>query len=408
MKRGGDSSVDDTLALMDDWGPEKVICVSDPRTGMKGVLVIDNTARGMGKGGVRMSPTVTVREVARLARTMTWKWAVADVFLGGAKAGIQGDPTAPDKEELLRSWCRALRKHIPSEYVAGLDMGMNERDAAVIQDELDDRGAAVGTPSSLGGVPYDELGLTGFGVAECTDAILSQVGLPLEGARVAVQGFGAVGHAAAKRLDELGAQIVAISTRNGAIVAPGGLDVARLLELRDELGDDLCEGYAGAERIRLGDELLLPVDVLIPAAGQDVIDERVATKLKARFIVEGANMPTTPAAQTILHDRGVIVAPDFVANAGAVVAAGVAMEVRRSALRPAVDPIYDLVSDKLRANVTNVLEAATAQGCTPHAAAVAVAQERVREAMRLKGRLPRQARSLPTAVPHAASQRLGS
>ena len=260
--------MNDAFALMDDWGPEKVICVSDSRTGMRGVLVIDNTARGLGKGGVRMSPTITVHEVARLARVMTWKWAMADVFLGGAKAGIQADPNAPDKEDILRSWCRALRKYIPSEYVAGLDMGMTERDAAVIQDALDDKGAAVGSPGVLGGVPYDELGLTGFGVAECADAMIARAGGTVRGARVAVQGFGAVGHAAAKRLHELGAQIVGISTRNGALVAPGGLDVDRLLELREALGDDLCDAYEGAERIRLGDELLLPVDILIPAAGR--------------------------------------------------------------------------------------------------------------------------------------------
>jgi glutamate dehydrogenase (NAD(P)+) len=89
---------EDVLSLMDEWGPEKVVCVSDRRSGMRGVLVLDNTARGMGKGGTRMSPTLTVREVARLARTMTWKWAAVDLFHGGAKAGILGDPSAPDKE----------------------------------------------------------------------------------------------------------------------------------------------------------------------------------------------------------------------------------------------------------------------------------------------------------------------
>jgi glutamate dehydrogenase (NAD(P)+) len=143
----------DVLSLMDEWGPEKVVCVSDRRTGMRGVLVLDNTALGMGKGGTRMSPTLTVREVARLARTMTWKWAAVGLYHGGAKAGILANPEAPGKEEVLRAFARALADEVPKEYVFGLDMGLTERDAAVFVDELGDRGAAVGLPRELGGVP---------------------------------------------------------------------------------------------------------------------------------------------------------------------------------------------------------------------------------------------------------------
>src|SRR5919108_4441659 len=125
--------VADVFALMDGWGPEKVVCVSDRRTGMRGVLVLDNTARGMGKGGTRMSPTLSVTEVARLARVMTWKWAGVDLFFGGAKAGIKFDPAAPDKEAALRSFGRSLSSEVPEEYVFGLDMGLTEHDAAIIQ-----------------------------------------------------------------------------------------------------------------------------------------------------------------------------------------------------------------------------------------------------------------------------------
>ena len=148
---------EDVLSLRDEWGPEKVVCVSDGRSGMRGVLVLDNTARGMGKGNTRMSPTLTVREVARLARTMTWKWAAVDLFHGGAKAGILGNRKASNKEEVLRAFARALSNEVPAEYVFGLDMGLTEQDAAVLLDELGDRGAAVGLPRALGGWPYDEL-----------------------------------------------------------------------------------------------------------------------------------------------------------------------------------------------------------------------------------------------------------
>ena len=159
-----------TLQLIDEWGPEKVVCVSDRRSGMRGVLVIDNSARGVGKGGTRMSPNLSVTEVARLARTMTWKWAAVDLFHGGAKAGIIGDPHASNKEAVLRAFARALANEVPAEYVFGLDMGLTEHDAAIFVDELGDRGAAVGLPRALGGLPYDELGVTGYGVAEATDA----------------------------------------------------------------------------------------------------------------------------------------------------------------------------------------------------------------------------------------------
>lgn len=379
----------EVFEIMDEWGPEQVICVSDTRTGMKGVMVIDNTARGMGKGGTRMSPTVTIKEVARLARVMTWKWAGVDIFFGGAKCGIVADPKAPNKEEVLRSWARALKRHIPADYVLGLDMGMEERDAAVVQDELGDRGAAVGSPYELGGVPYDELGLTGFGVAEAADTACEVHGFELKGARVALQGFGAVGHAAAKRFAELGAVVVSVSTAEGALHDPDGLDVSSLLELKKEFGDSLVEKYEGGTRVDLGQELMVDAEVIVPAARQDVLDENDVVALKGKVLVEGANLPTNQRAQEILNERGITVIPDFIANAGAVVGAGVAMDARYSAFRPDANAILELISDKMRANAKSVVEAARSKGVTTHVAATQLSQERVRAAMELKGRLPR-------------------
>jgi glutamate dehydrogenase (NAD(P)+) len=380
----------DILASMDEWGPEKIVCVSDQKTGMKGVLVIDNTARGMGKGGTRMSPSVTVEEIARLARVMTWKWAMIDVFFGGAKAGIVGDPTAPDKEEVLRAWAWALRKHIPSDYVLGLDMGLEERDAAIVQDILGDRGAAVGSPRELGGVPYDELGLTGFGVAEAAEAACEHIGRELKGARVAIQGFGAVGHAAAKRFVELGAVVVAVSSVVGVRYDPDGLDVEELLKLRQAGGDDAAvTEYGEGRQLPLGDEIGLDVDIFVPAARQDVIDENNVKDIKASLVVEGANLPMSAAAQEYLKEKSVPVVPDFIANAGAVVGAGVAMDTRYSSMPPDPEDIFKLISDKLRANTALVLKEAQAAGEKSHDTALRLAQERVAVAMELKGRRPR-------------------
>ncbi|WP_246843457.1 Glu/Leu/Phe/Val dehydrogenase [Allokutzneria sp. NRRL B-24872] len=374
--------------LIDEWGPEKVVVVSDSRTGMRGALVIDNTARGMGKGGTRMSPTVSVAEVARLARVMTWKWAGVDLFYGGAKAGIRFDPASPDKEAALRAFVRRLSNEVPREYVLGLDMGLTERDAAIVQDELGDRGAAVGTPAELGGVPYDELGVTGFGVAETACAASAVIGVSLAGARVSIQGFGAVGWAAAKRFAELGASVVAVSTVEGVLHDPSGLDVARLLELRAVDGDAVVRSYGGSV-LAPGEELLVDAEVLVPAAVQDVLSEELAGQVKARLVVEGANLPTTPAAQRVLAERGIAVVPDFVANAGGVVAAGFAMDARYSAFRPEPAEIFATISAKLRANTELVLVEAARQRCTTHVAARELAQGRVRTAMELRGRLSR-------------------
>lgn len=371
----------DDLSVMDEWGPEKIVCVSDTRTGMRGVLVIDNTARGPGKGGTRMSPSLTVAEVVRLARVMTWKWAAVDLYFGGAKAGIRADPGARDREAVLRAFVRALANEVPSQYVLGLDMGLTERDAAIVQDELGDRGAAVGAPRELGGVPYDEWGVTGFGVAEAADAAAAHRGLDLRDARVVVQGFGAVGTAAAARVAALGARVVAVSDVDTVVYDPDGLDVGELVAARAPLRD------AGGRQLAPGAELGLEAEILIPAATQDVIGVETARELACQIVVEGANLPITPPAQEVLAARGVTVVPDFIANAGGVVAAAYAMDARRSPFAPEPDAIFEAVAARMRANATTVLEESARTGETTHTAARRLAAARVRAAMELKSRL---------------------
>lgn len=376
----------DTLQLIDEWGPEKVVCVSDRRSGMRGVLVVDNSARGVGKGGTRMAPNLSVGEVARLARTMTWKWAAVDLFHGGAKAGILGDPAAPNKEEVLRAFARALANEVPAEYVFGLDMGLVEKDAAIFVDELGDRGAAVGLPGVLGGLPYDELGVTGYGVAEATDAAATAIALPLEGARVAVQGFGAVGQAAAERLVELGAVITAVSTAAGAVVDTDGIDLPRLVSLRRELGDACVIEYGGA--LDPSAALVTDAQILVAAAREDVIDTDLAASTDARLVVEGANMPTTPGALEVLDARGVTVVPDFIANAGGIVAAAHSMDARYSPFTVSPGDVFPMISTKIRQNTLTVLTEAVDRGLSTHAAARTIAQQRVRAAMMLRGQIP--------------------
>ena len=383
----------DPLVSIDHWGPEKVVVVSDRKSGMRGVLVIDNTARGTGKGGTRMSPTVTVAEVCRLARTMTWKWAAVDLFHGGAKAGILGDPHSPDKERILRAFARALADEVPKHYAFGLDMGLAEEDAAIFVDELNDRGASTGLPRDLGGLPYDQLGVTGYGVAEAADAAAAHVGIDLKNARVAVQGFGAVGRATVERLHALGAQVTAVSTAAGYIHDPHGLDVPSLVAGAREAGDEALKDYASfsAEAQNL---LTVPVDVLIPAATADVITGQVASSTTAKLIVEGANLPTTARAREVLHQRDIAVVPDFIANAGGIIAAAHSSDARYSPF--VVDPgsVFTMISEKLRANAVQVVADSQSMNIPAQDAAHRLAQARVMAAMQARGFTPQ-----PSAVP---------
>lgn len=202
-----------------------------------------------------------------------------------------------------------------------------------------------------------------------------------------IQGFGAVGVAAAERLHELGAQVVAVSTSEGAIHAPDGLDVPALLRARSEWGDALIHHVDGVKRLATGEELTLAADVLIPAARQDVVDAATARELSVSVVAEGANLPLTAEAQTVLAERGVSVVPDFIANAGGVVAAAYAMDARSSVFPVEPGPIRAAVSERLRANTLHVLDESARGALTTHAAARGLAERRVRTAMELSGRV---------------------
>lgn len=379
----------DVFEWMDEFGPEKIIAVHDTRTGMMGMLVIDNTARGPGKGGCRMDPHMSLLDCFRLARTMTWKWAMADVFLGGAKAGIRNDPKSPRKEEIIRAYVRKIRKFLPDEYVFGNDMGFAERDGAIALDEAEDMRAAVGTPAELGGLPYDELGLTGYGLVEAAECAAPFAGIELGRATVSIQGFGAVGAFAAKFIREKGARVVAVSSVEGTLYDPQGLDVDRLLALREEHGDGAVKKYGHGKEIPLGQELELPVDILVPAATGDQIREQNMERVKARMVVEGANFPATEAAQRYFFEKGVLDVPDFVANAGAVMGAGQAMDNRFSCDILEPQAVYDTVKRKMWKNVAAVLKESKESRRPPREVALSMAKERVRKAMELRGRIPK-------------------
>ncbi len=358
------------FSLADGLGPAKVIHVHEPRIGLKGILVIDNVAAGTAIGGLRMASDVSLEECARLARAMTLKNAAATLAHGGGKSVLFGDPRMEParKEQLVRGFAHALRNE--SDYIFGPDMGTDETCMAWIKDEI---GRSVGLPREVGGIPLDEIGATGWGVFHAADVAAPYLGLALSGARVAIQGFGAVGKHAARFLAEKGALLVAASDSTGTIHDRAGLNVATLTALK-ESGRAVCD-YAGGTRLGRDDIIGIDCDIWIPAARPDVLSEANIGLLRTKLIVQGANIPVTAGAERMLHQRGVLNIPDFIANAGGVICA--AMEYRGSSQTQ----VFAMIEEKIRANTRAILEASVAANVPPREAALQLARERVNKAM---------------------------
>jgi glutamate dehydrogenase (NAD(P)+) len=360
----------DIFALADDLGPLKVIHVREPSVGLRAVLVVDNVAAGPSIGGIRMAPDVSAQECARLARAMTLKNAAAGLPHGGGKLVVYADPKMPKdrKQTLMRALARSLEE--VEQYVFAPDMGTDEECMAWIKDEVD---RVVGLPREVGGIPLDEIGATGFGLRQVVDVALRYCDFELAGARLVVQGFGAVGKHVSRFLTADGARLVAVADSAGAIHNPDGLDVDVLLQLKAR-GRSVVD-YADAQTIERDAVVGVACDIWIPAARPDVVNEDNVGQLNTRLVVEGANIPFTPAAERYLHEQGVLCVPDFIANAGGVICA--AMEYHGASESAALDTI----EEKLRRNTEQVLERARSENILPRQAAVELAEERVRRAM---------------------------
>jgi len=357
----------------DDLGPSKIIHVYEPSIGLKGILVVDNVATGPSIGGVRMAEDVTVEECIRLARAMTLKNAAAGLPHGGGKAVLVGDPkmARKPKEKLLRAMASSLRN--VEEYIFAPDMGTDEECMAWVRDEI---GRVVGLPRELGGIPLDQIGATGWGISHATDVALNYCDFDIKNARVVIQGFGAVGQHAARHLSGMGAHIVAVADSHGAIFNPHGLNLEALFELK-KTGHSVAE-FLDGEKMERDDVVGVECDIWIPAARPDVIHADNVGKLKTRLMIQGANIPVTADAERVLHERGVLVVPDFIANAGGVSCA--AMEYRGAS----ESVVFAAIEEKVRRNTEQVLEAAREQKILPRQAAVELALERVRKVMDMR------------------------
>ncbi|MBN2331725.1 MAG: Glu/Leu/Phe/Val dehydrogenase [Deltaproteobacteria bacterium] len=354
----------------DELGPEKIIHVYQPALGLKAVLVVDNTAAGPALGGIRMAPDVSTVECFRLARAMTFKNAAAGLPHGGGKMVVFADPKMEPaaKEQLMRALACSLKEE--KDYIFAPDMGTEEQCMAWVKGEMD---RVVALPKELGGIPLDEIGATGWGLSHAAEIAAGFCQLPLAGARLVVQGFGAVGKHVARFLAEKGAVLVGVADSRGALYSSKGLDVAALLCLK-ESGASVIDYPAGEKRER--DAVVgFASDIWIPAARPDVVHELNVAQLQARLVVQGANIPFSSGAEAILHQRGIMCVPDFIANAGGVICA--AMEYRGAGEHAALEAIREKVS----ANTHQVLEEACRKGCQPREAAAAMALRRVKKAM---------------------------
>jgi glutamate dehydrogenase (NAD(P)+) len=358
------------LGFEDGLGPKRVIHVHEPSLGLSGVLVVDNVAVGPSIGGLRMAEDVTTDECFRLARAMTLKNAAAGLPHGGGKSVLRGNPRTPrhDKETLIRAFASALRD--VEDYIFGPDMGTDELCMAWVKDEI---GRSVGLPREVGGIPLDELGATGFGVFHAVEAALPDLDFELAGARVAVQGFGAVGMHAARFLSGKGAMLVAASDSRGAVINERGLDVAKLIEAKR--GGASVSEFNGGKSTGKDSVIDVDCDIWIPSARPDVIDMTNVERLKTKLVAQGANIPITHDAEKRLHEKGVLCLPDFIVNAGGVICA--AMEYRGAGEKAA----FDSIEEKVRRNVEEMLTRARNDGVTPRQAAFEMAEERVRRAM---------------------------
>jgi len=365
--------MEDVFRFADDLGPLKLVHIHRSSIGLKAVVAIDNVACGPAIGGVRMSPDVSTEEAFRLARAMTFKNAAAGLPHGGGKSVIFADPKMPlsDKERLIRGFAEAIGDL--KEYIPGPDMGTDELAMGWIKDET---GRAVGLPREIGGIPLDEIGATGFGLVAAIDVARERIGLSLTGARVVVQGFGSVGRHAARFLAEKGAVLVAASDTHGTIADQDGLDLAALLALKAE-GRALID-HPRVRKLGMDAVIDVPCDIWIPAARPNVIHAGNVARLQTQIVAEGANIPLSAEAEQVLASRGVLVLPDFIANAGGVICA--AVEYRGGTEAAALG----FIAEKIRGNTKAVLDDVRRAGVLPRTAATSLAIERVHRAMRTR------------------------
>jgi glutamate dehydrogenase (NAD(P)+) len=304
-----------------------------------------NTARGPAKGGIRFHPEVNLMETRKLAELMVWKTALVGIPFGGGKTGVAVDAhefTRAEKTVLVKELVHLIRNELNyGDYIPAPDMGTDAHDMATIFGETHILECVTGKPPRVGGLPGREEA-TGRGVATATELLAKEKGLDPAKTTVAVQGFGNVGSWTAYFLHSLGFKVIGISDITGACYLPQGINVQKLKNDFTVNGQNLA-ACIDCTQIKRDELLEQPVDILIPAAAGGIITKDNAHKIKAKYIVEAANNPTTSEAEAILNERGTIILPDILANAGGVVASYVEWRKARSGSLTPREETYQVI-----------------------------------------------------------------
>jgi glutamate dehydrogenase (NAD(P)+) len=363
-----------------------------------GWRVQHSITRGPAKGGLRYHPDASLRDMHALAMWMTWKSALLDVPFGGAKGGVAVDPELLSQRELERLTRRFISELLPiigpDRDVPAPDVGTNENVMAWVMDTLSVH-AGFALPASVTGKPVALGGsrgrrdATARGLVQVLVDSAADEGLALDGLRCAVQGYGNVGRATARFLVDAGAVVTAVANVSGCLHRASGIDLERLDAAIDE-GGSLVESGAG-DVVNTGTDpagwCALDVDVLVPAALSGVLDERTAPLVTARLVVEGANGPTTAAGDAVLHDAGVTVVPDILANSG-----GLAVSyfewVQASTWSWTEAQVQQRLEEIMSQSYAHVRHAAAAQECTLREAAMRLGVSRVAAAHEFRGLYP--------------------
>jgi glutamate dehydrogenase (NAD(P)+) len=363
---------------------------TDPVTSRKGYVVIDRLVGGIAGGGTRVRAGLTLTEIERLARTMSYKCGAMNLASGGAKGGIDCDPHSPEMRDMLTRFVTAMTPLLDTYWATAEDLGITQSELdSVFKDvglgmsvhaalkKIGDEDAAMDRVVRGLAVDVEGIGLAdvigGYGVAEAAVAAMPQLGLTAGSARAVVQGFGSMGGASARYLGRLGVKVVGIIDGNGCMVNQDGLDVEALLSARNELGEvDRAALREADSTLPLAEWLSIPAEIIVPAAVPDCIRADNCDQVTARLIVEAANIPTTEEAQARLHERGVVVIPDFVANSGANswwwwTLSGV--------IGATADESFARVAEAMQDTVTRLLELSRDADITPREAAGRIAEE---------------------------------
>lgn len=362
-----------------------------------GYRVQHNVTRGPGKGGIRYHPDVDLDEVRALAMWMTWKAAVVNIPFGGAKGGVQCDPKSMSLKELenmTRRYTWEISMMIgPDQDIPAPDVYTNPQVMAWIMDTYSIlkgytvHGVVTGKPLELGG-SLGRFEATGKGVFITAQEAAHHLNIPVEGARVVVQGCGNVGGIAAQYFDRAGAKVIAISDSKGGIYNKKGLDISSVLDCKKKYSCIITPEAKMGDEISNEELLELNCDILIPSALENQITDKNASKIKTKIIAEGANGPTTPEADKILHDRGIFVVPDILANAGGVTVSYFEWVQNLQELLWSEEEISDRLTRILKKAFAEVLNISQRERVDMRTAALMLGIGRVAEATKLRGIYP--------------------